>query len=89
MSPRWANKRDQNDGEIFRALEFAGRNPLRGKDGDIYAEHVDGTGLILEVKTKDGRLRQYQRDLQAIFKDRYKVVRNVPEALAACGICSR
>lgn len=83
---RFALKRDQNDAEIFRALYDAYCHPIRGRDCDIYARHVDGYGVLLEVKVEKGRLRKIQRELQALFKDRYYVVRSVPEALAACGI---
>lgn len=83
--PRWKNARDANDLEIFRALQAAGRNPIRGRDCDIYAEHTQGHGVMLEVKTKNGRLRKIQSQLAGCFKDRYYVVRNVSEALQAVG----
>jgi hypothetical protein len=68
---RYAKKRDTNDGEIFKALQVAGCNPVRCTD--------------LEVKYRNGKLRDLQLKLQAIFKDRYRVVRSVEQALAACG----
>lgn len=82
---RWAKKRDTNDCEIFTALATAGCNPVRCTDFDIGAEHVDGYGVLLEVKYRNGKLRDLQIKLQAIFKDRYRVVRTVEQALAACG----
>jgi hypothetical protein len=78
-------KRDANDMEIFRALQLAGCEPERGRDADIYAKHFDGRGMILEVKVKKGRLRPLQIRLQALFGDRYHVVRSVTDALIACG----
>lgn len=80
------NKRDSNEKEIFQALEQAYCRPIRGSDADIYCQHVDGRGLLLEVKTKAGRLRKIQHELAGIFKDRYYVVRSVSDALSACGV---
>jgi hypothetical protein len=82
---RYAKRRDTNDLEIFRALEVAGCNPVRCTDFDIGAQHVDGYGLMLEVKHGKGRMRELQKKLQAIFKDRYRVVRSPEQALSECG----
>lgn len=84
--PRWANRRDANDLEIFRALQVAGRDPIRGRDSDIYARHIQGYGLLIECKTRLGKLRPIQVELQAMFGDRYHVVRSAEEALKACGV---
>jgi hypothetical protein len=84
--PRWANKRDFADMSIFNALLDAHRKPIRGRDADIFCQHVEGHGLLLEVKSAHGAMRPIQIELQALFGDRYKVVRNVTEALQACGI---
>lgn len=86
MSIRFNLKRDHGDLEIYRALQAAGREPIRGRDSDQYARHVDGYGLLLEVKSAKGRLRPIQRELASLFGDRYRVVRSVAEALAACGV---
>ena len=82
---RYAKQRDANDAEIFKALQVAGCDPVRCTDFDIGAMHSEGYGVILEVKTAKGRLRPLQLRLQAIFKDRYIVVRDVESALRACG----
>jgi len=84
--PRFKCRRDANDLEIFRALKVAGRDPVRGRDSDIYARHIQGFGLLLECKTRLGKLRPIQVELQAMFGDRYHVVRSVEEALRACGV---
>lgn len=84
--PRWRNARDKNDLEIFKALKAAHRNPIHGRDADIYAEHIQGHGVMLEVKTKAGTMRPIQVKLAGLFKDRYYVVRSVQDALVACGI---
>ncbi len=84
---RFNKKRDHNDLEIFNALKDAHCSPVRGTDVDIFAiSRTDSRGVLLEVKSGKGRLRPIQKQLQAIFGDRYCVVRSVPEALAACGI---
>lgn len=83
--PRWANRRDANEPLIFSALQLAGCDPIRGRDVDIYATHVDGHGVLLEIKVAKGKLRPIQLELQRIFKDRYHVARTVEAALAACG----
>lgn len=82
---RYARKRDANECPIFQALQIAGCNPIRCTDFDIGAEHVDGYGLMIEVKVAKGRMRPIQERLKAIFKDRYIVARSVEAALAACG----
>lgn len=82
---RFAKKRDANEPEIFQALQVAGCDPVRCTDFDIGASHVDGYGVLLEIKTKEGEMRPLQVRLKAIYKDRYKVVRSVEEALYACG----
>lgn len=83
--PRWANQRDKNDLEIFRALQVAGCEPIRGRDADIFARHSLGHGMLLEVKQKKGRLRPLQHQLAELFGSRYQVVRSVEDALRACG----
>lgn len=84
--PRWARQRDLNELEIFNALLDAHRNPVRGTDIDIFADHVDGFGVLIEVKSRLGRMRPIQEALQRIFKDRYHVVRTREQALEACGV---
>jgi hypothetical protein len=84
---RFNKKRDANDKSIFDALKAAHCNPVRGNDSDIYCiSRTDLKGLLIEVKTEKGRLRPIQKQLQAIFGERYRVVRSVAEALEACGI---
>lgn len=82
----YANKRDANEGLIFDALCEAYCHPIRGNDADIYARHVDGYAVMLEVKSAKGRLRKIQRELAGLFQHRYIVVRSVSGALAACGV---
>lgn len=84
--PRWAMKRDSNEATIFAALQIAGCEPRRFTDFDIGARHCDGFGVLLEVKEAKGKLREKQEWLQAMFRDRYKVVRTPEQALAACGV---
>lgn len=87
LMPRiYRNKRDANEADIFDALLDAFCAPIRGHDADIYARHVDGYGVMLEVKTAKGRLRKIQNELAWLFKDRYIVVRTPTEALQACGV---
>jgi hypothetical protein len=79
--------RDHNEQEIFDALEAAHCRPLRGKDVDLFAiSRADMQGILLEIKTKRGTLRPIQKSLQELFQDRYRVVRTIDEALAACGV---
>lgn len=83
---RFNLKRDANDLEIFRALEAAGCNPVRGRDTDIYARHRKGFGVLIEVKVPGGRLRPLQKDLQGIFGAQYHVATTAEAALNACGV---
>jgi hypothetical protein len=83
--PRFAMRRDENEAEIFLALRVAGCDPMRGFDVDIFACHLDGYGVFLEVKSAKGKLRDKQVWLADRFKDRYHVVRTVNQALIACG----
>ncbi len=83
--PRWACQRDKNEMGIFDALVSAGAQPIRGRDTDIYAWHSAGHGVMLEVKTKKGTLQPIQVELQAMFGDRYHVVRSEEDALRAVG----
>lgn len=84
--PRWKNRHDANHLAIYRALDEAYCAPIHGRDADIFARHRDGYGLLLEVKTKKGTLRPIQKELQMLFGDRYRVVRDVEGALLACGV---
>ncbi len=84
---RFNKKRDANDLEIFNALKDAHCSPVRGTDVDIFAiSRTDQRGILLEVKSEKGALRPIQKQLQAIFGERYKIVRSVSEALEACGV---
>jgi hypothetical protein len=83
--PRFALRRDSNEAAIYAALEVAGCEPKRFFDFDIGARHVSGFGVLLEIKTRKGKLREKQLWLQEVFKDRYRVVRTPEEALIACG----
>lgn len=71
---------------IFKALQAAGREPIRLRDIDIIATHVDGRGVMLEVKTRKGSMQDIQKELLRLFPDRYHVVRTPEAALAACGV---
>jgi hypothetical protein len=82
---RYACRRDENEADIFTALQVAGCEPKRFFDFDIGARHVSGFGVMLEIKVAKGKLREKQKWLQAMFKDRYHVVRTVSQALVACG----
>ena len=84
--PRFACRRDANEMPIFKALQVAGREPIRLRDIDIVATHIDGSGVLLEVKVAKGKLRDIQKVLARLFPDRYHVVRTVEAALAACGV---
>jgi hypothetical protein len=84
---RFNRKRDANDLEIFAALKAAHCKPVRGNDCDIYAmSRTDLKGVLIEVKSEKGVLRPIQRELQAIFGERYKICRSVDDALKACGV---
>lgn len=84
---RHNRKRDLNDKAIFDALKAAHCQPLRGNDCDIYAlSRADFKGLLLEVKSEKGALREIQKQLQELFQERYHVVRSVTDALKACGV---
>jgi len=84
--PRFACQRDANEMPIFKALQAAGREPIRLRDIDIVAVHVDGHGVLLEVKVRKGKLQEIQKTLQRLFPGRYFVVRSVEAALSACGV---
>lgn len=88
MSVRFNLKRDLNDAEIYDALMEAYCHPIRGRDADLYARHVDGYGLLLEVKDPKRRnnLRPIQKALKELFRERYHVVCSSEEALKACGV---
>ena len=62
---RYARRRDDNEMDMFTALKVAGCNPVRCTDFDIGAEHVDGYGLMIEVKMPKGRLQPLQEKLRA------------------------
>lgn len=80
------NKRDLVEPQIFAVLQEAGRKPLRLQDFDIAAEHVDGFGVLIDCKSKNGRLTETQEKIAAIFKDRFRAVKTPLEALEACGV---
>jgi len=84
--PRFACQRDANEMPIFKALQVAGRDPIRLRDIDILATHVDGHGVLLEVKVRKGKLQEIQKTLQRLFPGRYFIVRTVEAALNACGV---
>jgi hypothetical protein len=83
---RFKRRRDANEPEIFKALEWAGCDPMRLTDVDIAARHADGYGVLIEVKTAKGAIRDIQVRLQNLFMDRYHICRTPEAALAACGI---
>jgi hypothetical protein len=85
---RFAKQRDACDLAIFKALQAAGRKPVRGNDVDIFCLGIDSRGVLIECKVpgKRNRLRPIQVKLKELFGDRYQVVTNVDEALLACGI---
>jgi predicted mannosyl-3-phosphoglycerate phosphatase (HAD superfamily) len=83
--PRFACRRDENEKIIFDALRVAGAEPKRFTDFDIGARHSSGVGVMLEIKTAKGKLREKQEWLADMFGDRYFVVRTAEQALIACG----
>lgn len=80
-------KRDANDKEVFDALAAAGCDPERFTDFDIAAKHIDGHGLMIEVKVpgQERALKPLQRRLRDIFGDRYIVASSAEAALRALG----
>lgn len=84
--PRFACQRDANEMPIFKALQVAGREPIRLRDVDILAVHTAGYGVMLEVKVRKGKLQEIQKTWQRLFPGRYFVVRTVDQALVACGV---
>jgi hypothetical protein len=85
LVPRYACRRDENEAAIYAAVLVAGCEPKRFFDFDIGAKHFEGYGVMLEIKVAKGKLREKQEWLQAMFGDRYRVVRSPEQALAACG----
>lgn len=83
------NQRDHNDREIFLALKAAGCDPRRGTEVDIFAKHVDGHGVMIEVKNPLARpmLRPIQIWLRDTFGPQglYHIVYSFEEALKVCG----
>lgn len=82
---RFARKRDENEMSIFDALRVAGCDPWRFDDFDIAARHIDGYGVMIEVKVAKGKLRERQVRLANLFGDRYRIARTPEQGLIACG----
>lgn len=79
--------RDANEKEIFDALKVAGCDPVRFSDFDIGAEHINGTGHMIEVKIpgRENELQPKQVKLRRIFKERFHVVTTAEAALTILG----
>jgi len=77
-------KRDANEPEIIEALRedglFVIQHSGKGGEPDLFVELKCGFYLPLEVKGKDGKLTQAQKD----YRGRRIVVRDADDALAIC-----
>lgn len=80
---RWAAKRDDNEGDVVRAITQVGAQHLRLDAFDLLVL-FRGRIHMLEVKTKTGRLTDSQQDLIATGWP-LRIVRNVDDALRAIG----
>lgn len=89
MMPRYAAKRDANEGQIVDALEAAGCDVLRSTDIDLIVGHA-GASYLLECKvpgrTSESRLRPLQKRLRASWRGHYAIVTTPEEALRAVGL---
>lgn len=81
---RWNPKRDFNEADIVSALNRCGRHCLRLDAFDLLVLNPNRTVVMLEIKTKAGKLTVLQ---QAMIAQGWplKVVRTPDEALRAVG----
>ena len=81
---------DKNQAEIVSALVKVGASVHITSDvGDGFPDIVvgwRGGNFLLEIKTREGRLNKAQKRWHGRWRGQHAVVRNVDEALAACGI---
>jgi len=98
MSPRWANRRDENEPAIIEALLAAGY-AVKQLDGvgvlDLLVSW-DGWTALLEVKggrgplggTSGRELTRQQEQFVALWKGEWVIVRDPVEALEWCDVQS-
>lgn len=78
---RFAKKRDKSEPEIISAFEMAGAT-VESIDTpcDLIVGYL-GVNVLVEVKTKTGKLTQNQKDFIRDWKGTYLIVRTIEEAL--------
>ena len=85
---RYARKRDANERDIIDELRNAGCAVIQENNVDLYVlpPHLP-YWVAMEVKTKTGKLTDYQQRLHASLRDNYNyniaIVTTVDEALEA------
>lgn len=81
--PRYAARRDLNEPQIMKALEWADcsvkRINMKGV-ADLLVG-INGVNLLLETKSKRGTLTPAQEEFKASWHGHYAVVRSIEEAL--------
>lgn len=85
--PKRNPKRDVNEGEIIRALEWAGATVVRlsAKGLPDLLVGIDGQTYLLEVKTAKGDLTADQTVFFAGWEGHAAVVRSIEDALKVIG----
>lgn len=85
---RYAAKRDKNEADIVRVLEYVGATvtPLSDKGVPDLLVGYDGENYLLEVKDKRGTLTSDQVEWHEAWAGSVQVVRDADEALRAIGL---
>ena len=85
---RYAAKRDKNEADIVRVLEYVGATvtPLSDTGCPDLLVGYDGENYLLEVKGKRGKLTVDQIAWHQTWAGSVQVVRNADEALRALGL---
>lgn len=84
-APRWAQKPDENQGEIVQALENIGcsvydASRVGGSFPDLVVG-IRGLTILLEVKTERGRVRKEQTKWHENWRGCTFIVRSPMEAI--------
>ena len=92
MSPRWAAKVDDNQGEIVEALRAIGASVLVlsrvGMGCADLAVGFRGLTYFLEIKNDKGTLTPAEQEFMEQWNGHYAIVRTPDEALRAIGAVS-